>query len=73
MSISFVIYIVHLSAQYSDQAKTPWNYFSVKVQFRGPEIYKKNGALLQEEFYLPRIFRSSSLNLHTFHAIYIVF
>ena len=45
----------------------------VKVQFRGPELYKKRGALFQEESYLPRIFRSSSLNLHTFHLINIVF
>ena len=45
----------------------------VKVQFRGPELYKKKGALFQEESYLPRIFRSSSLNLHTFHLIHIVF
>ena len=43
---------------------------TVKVQFRGPE---KKGALFQEESYLPRIFRSSSLNLHTFHLIHIVF
>ena len=45
----------------------------VKVQLRGPELYKKKGALFQEESYLPRIFRSSSLNLHTFHLINIVF
>ena len=45
----------------------------VKVQFRGPELYKKKGALFQEESYLPRIFRSSFLNLHTFHLIHIVF
>ena len=45
----------------------------VKVQFRGPKLYKKKGALFQEESYLPRIFRSSSLNLHTFHVINIVF
>ena len=45
----------------------------VKVQFRGPKLYKKKRALFQEEFYLPRIFRSSSLNLHTFHVINIVF
>ena len=47
--------------------------FPVKVQFRGPELYKKKGALFQEESYLPIIFRSSSLNLHTFHLIQIVF
>ena len=46
---------------------------SVKVQFRGPELYKKKGALFQEESYLPRVFRSSSLNLHTFDLIHIVF
>ena len=45
----------------------------VKVQFRGPKLYKKKRALFQEESYLPRIFRSSSLNLHTFHIINIVF
>ena len=45
----------------------------VKVQFRGPELYKKKGALFQEESYLPWICRSSSLNLHTFHLIHIVF
>ena len=45
----------------------------VKVQFRGPEHYKKKGALFQEESYLPRIFRSSSLNLHIFHLIHIAF
>ena len=45
----------------------------VKVQFRGPELYKKKGALFQEESYLPRIFRSLSLNLPTFHLIHIVF
>ena len=52
---------------------TIWDAFSVKVQLRGPELYKKKGALFQEESYLPRIFRSSSLNLHTFHLIHIVF
>ena len=46
---------------------------SVKVQFRGPELYKKKGALFQVESYLPRIFGFSSLNLHTFHLIHIVF
>ena len=45
----------------------------VKGQFRGPELYKKKGAQFQEESYLPRIFRSSSLNLHTSHLIHIVF
>ena len=43
------------------------------MQFRGPKFYKKKGALFQEESYLPRIFRSSSLNLRTFHLINIVF
>ena len=43
------------------------------MQFRGPELYKKKGALFQEESYLPRIFRSTSLNSHTFHLIHIVF
>ena len=45
----------------------------VKVQLRGPKLYKKKGTLFQEEYYLLRIFRSSSLNLHTFHLISIVF
>ena len=45
----------------------------VKVQFRGPKLYKKEGALFQEESYLLRIFRSWSLNLHAFHLINIVF
>ena len=45
----------------------------VKVQFRGPELYKKKRTLFQEESYLPRIFRSSSLDLHIFHLIHIVF
>ena len=45
----------------------------VKVQFRGPKLYKKKGALFQEESYLLRIFRSSSLNLHTFHIVNIAF
>ena len=48
-------------------------YNSVKVQFRGPKLYKKKGALFQEESYLPRIFRSLSLDLHTFHLTNIVF
>ena len=43
------------------------------MQFRGPKLYKKKGALFHEESYLPRIFRSSSLNLHTIHLISIVF
>ena len=52
-----------------------WHLYTsmVKVQFRGPELYKKKGALFREESYLPRIFRSSSLNLHTFHLVNIVF
>ena len=36
-------------------------------------FFKKKGALFQEESYMPRIFMSSSLNLHTFHLIHIVF
>ena len=43
------------------------------MQFMGPKHYKKKGALFQEESYLPRIFRSSSLNLHTFHLVNILF
>ena len=45
----------------------------IKVQFRGPKLYRKEGALYQEDFYLLRVFRSSSLNLHDFHLINIVF
>ena len=43
------------------------------MQFRGPELYKKKRVLFQEESYLPIIFRSLSLNLHTFHLVNIVF
>ena len=39
----------------------------------GSKPYKKKGALFQEESYLQRICRSSSLNLHNFHIINIVF
>ena len=45
----------------------------VKVQFRGAKLYKKKRAPFQEESYLPRIIRSSSLNLHTFYLINILF
>ena len=45
----------------------------VKVQFRGPKFCRKEGTLFQEESYLLRIFRSSSLNLHSFHLINIAF
>ena len=45
----------------------------IKVQFMGPKLYNKKWALFQEESYLPRKFRSSSLNLHTFHVINNVF
>ena len=31
----------------------------VKVQFRGPELYKENGAVFKEELYLPGIFMPS--------------
>ena len=37
------------------------------------ELRRKKGTLFQEESYLPRISRSSSLNLHTFHLINNVF
>ena len=43
------------------------------MQFRELKLYKKKDALFQDEYYLPSIFRSSSLNLHTFHLINIVF
>ena len=39
MSVSSVIRIVHLSAEYSelsDQAKTPWNYFSTQNSTLNP-------------------------------------
>ena len=62
----------HFSVQALPTACCPSRKF-VKVQFRGPELYKKEGALFQEESYLPRIVRSPSLNLHTFHRINIVF
>ena len=39
------------------------------MQFRGPKLYKKEGALFREESYLLRIFRSTPFNLHTFHLI----
>ena len=45
----------------------------IKVQFKGPEIYKKKGALFQEESYLATIFMSPFLNLHTFHLTNIAF
>ena len=50
-----------------------WHY-GVKVQFGGPELYKKRGGTISRRiFNLPRIFRSSSLNLHTFHLVNFVF
>ena len=36
-----------------------WYRFLVKVQFRGPELFKKKGTLFQEELYLPGIFMPS--------------
>ena len=39
------------------------------MQFRGLELFRKKGTLFQAESYLPRIFMSSSLNLHTFHHV----
>ena len=45
----------------------------VEVQLWGHKLYKENRALFQEESYLPRIFRSSSLNVHTFYIVNIVF
>ena len=38
---------------------TGLTHFLVKVQFRGLELFKRNGALFQEEFYPPSIFRPS--------------
>ena len=46
--------------------------FFVKVQFRGPKLYRNEGALFLEESCLPRIFRSSFINLHTLYLIDIV-
>ena len=43
------------------------------MQFRGPKLYQKKEGLYQEESYLLKIFRYSSLNLHTFYLINIVF
>ena len=45
----------------------------VKVQFRGPKLYKKKGGTISRRILPVRIFRSSSLNLHTFHVINTVF
>ena len=45
----------------------------VIVQFRRPKLYKKKGTLFQEESYIPRIFKSSSLNLHSVYLINILF
>ena len=47
--------------------------FWVKVQFKGPKLYKKKRALFQKESYCQRILRSSSWNLYAFHLINIVF
>ena len=52
---------------------TPVVVYSVKVQFRELRLYNKKGALFQDGFYQSRICRSSYLNLHTFHLIFIVF
>ena len=40
--------------------------FSGKVQFTGLKLFKTQGALFQEDFYLPRICKFSSLNLNFF-------
>ena len=45
----------------------------VKVQFRRVELYKEIEGINREEYSLPRIFRPSSLNWHTFCHIYILF
>ena len=62
--VAFHEYLHHTSVQ----AWKKW----VKVQFRGPKLYKKKGAPFQEESHRSRIFKFSSLNLHTFHLINIV-
>ena len=71
---------VNMVFGWNPDASLLWQYWQamvlvvwVNVQFRGPELYKKKRGLFQEESYLPRIFRFSSLNLHTFHLIHIVF
>ena len=46
---------------------------SVKVQFRGLELFKEKGTLFEEESYLAKIFRPFSLHLHTFHHVYNAF
>ena len=51
--------------------KTCWIWYNTNIGKSA--VNEKTGALFQEEPYLPRIFRSSSLNLHTFHLINIVF
>ena len=45
----------------------------VKVQFRGPELYKEKQGIKQEESSLPRIFRPSSFDWQTFHHVYTAF
>ena len=42
------------------------------MQFGGAKLSKEKKGIKQEESYLPRIFRLSSFNWHTFHHIYIV-
>ena len=65
--------LLQLQLQLQIQITNCLLFFMVKVQFRGPKLYKKEGALFQEESYLPRTFRSSSLNWDSFHLINIVF
>ena len=73
VSYHIVVWAYRFSPSRAWCKKTCSQVIEVKVQFWGPELYKKKGRLFQEESYLPRIFRSSSLNLHTFHLIHIVF
>ena len=45
----------------------------VKVQFRGPELYKEKHGIKQEESNLISIFRPTSSDWHTFHHVYTAF
>ena len=49
------------------------NWITVKVQFKGLELFKKKGTLFEEQSYLYKIFRPFSLYLYTFHHVYNAF
>ena len=57
---------LHLSSKY---ISLTW----VKVQFRGPKLYKKEGHYFKKNLTCWESLGFSSLNLHTFHFINIVF